>query len=81
MKKIISIIILIIAFSGIAVLSTKNIYTQQGTITKQNEITTIDGNVWGYTGISYNVGTKIKVTFNNCGTSDITDDIIINIEK
>lgn len=35
------------------------------------------GNLWGYDGLT--TGTTYTVTFNTCGTDDVTDDIIMEV--
>lgn len=36
------------------------------------------GNLWGYDGLT--VGSTYTVTFDTCGTDDVTDDIIMEVK-
>lgn len=81
--KLIKGILTIVLFTGIFCLSAKvdwdceNLRIVQG-IKSGNTIITEDGNVWEYS-CDLSQG-KVRVTFNTCGTEDVTDDIIINVE-
>lgn len=70
-------------FTGIFCLSAKadweceNLRIAYG-VASEDTIITEDGNVWEYTCNS--LQGNVRVTFNTCGTKDVTDDIIINVE-
>lgn len=53
-------------------------YTAQGLILDDGTLVTADGNEWDY---DTTIKGCVNVTFNDNGTDDVTDDIIVNIER
>lgn len=53
-------------------------YTKQGLILDNGKIITVDGHEWKY---DTTLKGCVNITFNNNGTYDVTDDIIVDIEK
>lgn len=81
--KMIKGILSIALFTGVFCLSAKsdwdceNLRIAYG-VASGDTIITEDGNVWEYDGS--NMNGNVRVTFNTCGTENVTDDIIINVE-
>lgn len=53
-------------------------YTTQGLILDNGTLITVDGNEWSY---DTTIKGCVNVTFNDNGTNNIADDIIVNIER
>lgn len=53
-------------------------YTKQGLILDDGTLVTTDGHEWSY---DTTIKGCVNVTFNDNGTDDVTDDIIVDIEK
>ena len=84
-KYVIIMIVVFIIIPGIAG-SLEVSYTEQGEIiNKENDVITIldmTGNIWEYeTEKDFEIGDKVKVTFNDNETIKKEDDIIIKIKK
>lgn len=84
-KYVIIMIVVFIIIPGIAG-SLEVSYTEQGEIiNKENDVITIldmTGNLWEYeTEKDFEIGDKVKVTFNDNETIKKEDDMIIKIKK
>ena len=80
-KLMVAAIMVLISINFVTATAKENkVYTKTATVTSQDEIVDSRGEAWGYSDIPYDEGTILLVTFDDNGTTDITDDMIINLQ-
>jgi len=84
-KGIIIIMLVFIIFPGIAGWYDTHYRTEAEIVAKENDVIILldkTGNLWEYeTDANFKIGEKVKVTFDNNYTDNVTDDIITQIKK
>ena len=65
---------------SIAILLLSMFRVEQATAISENELMTADGNIWAVYD-ELDEGAEYRVTFNNNGTENLYDDVIIRVER
>lgn len=79
MKKILALIGIAICLAGCQKQAEPEIYIMSGHYYANGEIITEDGNIWDYTSEIFDDSFPVNVLFDNNGTENIYDDIIVGI--